>query len=109
MARYRQTFYGLIVAVVLLQTAAPSHAQTFQGFKLPVYFQRAELEKGQTNLLKTLVTGRSATNLPNGWMFVDQPRIDHFLPSGGTNAVATSVACFLDPKQRVVFSTNSLV
>jgi lipopolysaccharide transport protein LptA len=108
MARHCPTFYGLIVAVLLWQAAATSHAQTFHGFKLPVFFERSELEKGQTNFLKTLVTGQSATTLTNGWLLVQEPRIDHLLPSGGTNAVATSQACFLDPKRRVVFSTNSL-
>ncbi|HKQ38473.1 MAG TPA: LptA/OstA family protein, partial [Verrucomicrobiae bacterium] len=37
-----------------------------------------------------------------------QPRITHYFPDGRTNLVATSPACFLDLKQRTVFSTNLL-
>lgn len=83
-------------------------AQTFHGFKWPVYFDRSEMEKGQTNYLKTLVTGQSAETLTNGWLLVQQPRIEHFLADGRTNVVAVSSACFLDPKLRTVFSTNLL-
>lgn len=108
MEKINQTFFGLIAAALLVLTAVPARPQTFQGFKLPVFYERAEMEKGQTNFLKTLVTGKSAEPLPNGWMLVDEPRIDHLLPNGNTNVVAISASCFLDLKQRVVFSTNSL-
>lgn len=85
-----------------------AQVQTFHDFKWPVYFERNQMEKGQTNFLKTLVTGQSAETLPNGWLLVIEPRIVHFLPSGQTNAVAVSSSCFLDPKLRTVFSTNVL-
>lgn len=86
----------------------PGYAQTITGFKLLVFFERSEMEKGQTNFLKTLVTGDKASPLPNGWMSIDQPRITHYFPDGRTNVVAVSPACLLDQKQRVIFSTNSL-
>ncbi|HZO84891.1 MAG TPA: LptA/OstA family protein, partial [Verrucomicrobiae bacterium] len=110
MARNNKTFYGVVAAALLLQSTALAGNQILTGFKWPVFFERSEMQKGQTNFLKTLVTGRSAQLLSNGWYLIDEPRIDHFLPSGGTNAVATSPGCFLDPdpKQRVVFSTNLL-
>jgi lipopolysaccharide transport protein LptA len=107
MARYSKTFYWVIAAASLLQSVAPAHSQVIRGFKWLVFFERSEMQKGQTNFLKTLVTGRSATPT-NGGYWIDEPRIDHFLWTGATNAVAISPACFLDDKQRVVFSTNLL-
>lgn len=90
--------------------ACSAAAQNITGFMWPVFFERAEMEKGQTNRLKTLVTGKSAEPQTNGWMLVSDPRIVHFLPSGATNVVATSVACFLnpDPRSRTISSTNAL-
>src|SRR5688572_23976926 len=110
MAGNRKTFFGVIALAVVLQWAAVARAQTFQGFKWPVFFERSEMQKDQTNRLKTLLTGENAETLPNGWVLVDQPRIEHFLPDGRTNVVAVSSACFLDPnpKVRTVFSTNRL-
>ena len=108
MERFGRTFFRVITVAILLVAAAAARAQTISGFKLLVFFERSEMEKGQTNFLKTLVTGQSAKTEPNGWMAVDQPRITHFHADGRTNMVAVSPACFLDPKQRVVFSTNVL-
>ena len=107
MARNNKTFYGVVAAALLLQSTAPVLAQAIVGFKWPVFFERSEMQKGQTNFLKTLVTGQSATPT-NGGYWIDELRIEHFLWTGGTNAVATSPACFLDSKQRAVFSTNLL-
>lgn len=101
-------FRVIAVAAALVAVMATAPAQTSRGFKLPVFFDRSEMQKGQTNFLKTLVTGERAETQANGWVLIDQPRITHYFPDGRTNAVATSAACFLDAKQRTVFSTNVL-
>ena len=109
MERRHKTFYRVIaIAIALVGTMAAAHAQSAVGFKWPIFFNRSEMQKGQTNSLKTLVSGQSATNEANGLMFITQPRITHYFPDGRTNLVATSPACYLDPKLRTVFSTNSL-
>src|SRR5437867_120288 len=110
MARIDQTFFRIIAAAVLLQTTipAPAQPQTLTDFKWPIFFKRSEMQEGQTNYLKALVTGRSATNLSDGNSYVLEPHIDFMFPQGGTNVVATSPACILDSKQQVVFSTNLL-
>src|SRR4051812_22022465 len=102
MARAYKTFFRLIAAVLLLHAAIPAPAQTVQGFMWPMFFKRSEMQPGQTNFVKALVTGRSATNLPDGNSFVVSPHIDFMFPQGGTNVVAVSPACFLDQKQQVV-------
>jgi len=73
-----------------------------------MFFKRSEMQEGQTNFLKALVTGRSAKPLSDGNYFLEEPHIDFMFPQGGTNVVAISPACFLDQKQQVVFSTNLL-
>src|SRR6267142_1731711 len=109
MARIDQTFFRIIAAAVLLQTAVPAPAQTtLTDFKWPMFFKRSEMQEGQTNFLKALVTGRSAKPLSDGNYFLEEPHIDFMFPQGGTNVVAISPACFLDQKQQVVFSTNLL-
>ncbi|HTD88817.1 MAG TPA: LptA/OstA family protein, partial [Candidatus Binatia bacterium] len=111
MERRDKTFFSVIaIAVALLAPTMAARAQpnVARDFKLPVFFNRNEMQKGQTNFLKTLITGWSAETQPNGLQLIDHPRITHFFPDGRTNVVATSLACFLDIKQRTVFSTNSL-
>ena len=108
MARAYKTFFRLIAAVLLLHAAIPAPAQTVQGFMWPIFFKRSEMQQGQTNFVKAVVTGVSATTLTNGNNLVDKPHIDFMFPQGGTNVVAISPACFLDQKQQVVFSTNVL-
>src|SRR3954462_9781383 len=106
MARADKVFFGVITAVLLLKAATLAPAQTLHAFKWPIFFKRSEMQEGQTNFLKALVTGRSATNLPDGNSSIDALHIDFMFPQGGTNVIATSPACFVDIKQQIVFSTN---
>ncbi len=104
--RPRGEMRAVLVAALMLAIAGSLHSQSITGFKMPMFFNSSELPKGQTNRIKTLITGKSAQMLPTGLSLVQHPRIDHFTLDGTTNLVAISPECFVDVNRRTMMSTN---
>jgi lipopolysaccharide export system protein LptA len=107
----RQRSWGLLVlsafmifGIVFLAVAQLGGVS--KGFKL-LYYEPTPA-KGQTNLLKSEITGAEAQPLPTGTVLVKKVRIQDYLENGRTNLIATSPECIADYKTRVAFSTNRL-
>jgi lipopolysaccharide export system protein LptA len=98
-------------AICLYEIFAPVMAvgqTTSSGFRAFVFYTDAELEPGQTNRLKTIISGDSMQMLTNGLFDVKNPRIEHFGPKRETNLIAVSPQCFFDGKRNTIQSTNVL-
>jgi hypothetical protein len=86
----------LALAFLLLALALPAFGQV-KDFKWPEYFQKEELGEGQTNRLKTLVTGREGQALSASQFLLTEPQITRFTAEGATNLVARSQSACSTP------------
>jgi lipopolysaccharide export system protein LptA len=99
-----------IVVVATLLSCASAFGQAFQGenIKFPTYYQAHELEKGQTNRLKMLITSKTAELQPNSIYRIAGMHLEHYDGFGRTNLVASSPECFYNHEKKTVSSTARL-
>jgi hypothetical protein len=77
-------------------------------FILPEYYEEPGTNRGQTKLLKALVTGKEAVPQGRELMRVQQMRMEHFALDGRTNLIARAPHCIVDPGRHEVYSDGPL-
>jgi lipopolysaccharide export system protein LptA len=79
-----------------------------KGFKIHEFYPPETSESGQTNRLKTLLSGAVARPQSDGSMLVDEMVLLSFSRDGSTNLVARSPQCRVDTRSRIASSPGPL-
>src|SRR6266850_3217031 len=114
MAKRDRSFPGVTVGALraallgLLCVRTATAQFEAEEFKWPVYYKQNELIKGQTNLLKILLTGTRAVMTPDGVFEVEQMHIEYRDPVGRTNFVAQAPRCTLNRTKNTASSASRL-
>ena len=101
----------MALALICLGALPAVLAQTLtirpiKDFKVPDY--HSATKPGETNKLKSLLTGKEARPQPDGPINIKEPRIDNFHEDGRPDLVMKSPQCFFDYRTKVATSTNTL-
>jgi hypothetical protein len=98
---------ALLAALVCARVwAQGGRLEVMRDFKHFDYYVQAGT--GQTNRLKSLVSGAEARPASSNRWWVTRMKIESWEPDGRTNLVARAPECLLDPRTQVASSTGRL-
>jgi hypothetical protein len=97
---------ALLAAASTALWAQGGRLDLIKDFKHFDYYDQAGA--GQTNRLKSLVSGAEARPFSSNLIRVWRMKIESFDPNGHTNLIARAPECLLDPRERVASSTGRL-